>query len=184
MALTPKVLEKLIKEQIKSVLKEQAGIMKMPDDSLDKQIDDLLVDYESDAKIKKNEGFDFRSMTRRFLSTPFVLSEVDENKKGKDKLGAEKKKLTIDDIDIEEFAINVVRLIDNYDSLLEVRNTVARRAMNFLLENYDPSVVKQFELVLEDQHDIAIGKSKTEQEDEKSSPPAAGSGGMPGVGGT
>lgn len=179
MALTPKVLEKLIKEQIRSVLKEQMGMIeKQQDDSLDQQIDDLLVDYESDSKIKKNEGFDFRSMTRRFLTSSARLTEADEEKA--DKPEEAKQKLTLDDIDIEEFAINVVRLIDNYDSLLEVKNTITRRAMNFLLENYDPTVVKQFEIVLEDQHDIVPGKTKSDLEDEKTSPPAAGSGGWTG----
>ena len=157
--ITPKVLEKLIKEQIRNVLKEQRADEKQPDDSLDQQIDDLLVDYESDAKIKKNEGLDFRTMTRRFLTS--TLTEAEEEKEA----GGPKPKLTLDDIDVEEFATNVVRLIDNYDSLLEVRNTITRRAMNFLLENYDPAVVKQFEVVLEDQHDISLNKSKAEQED-------------------
>jgi len=176
MALTPKALEKLIKEQIRSVLKEQMGMVeKQPDDSLDQQIDDLLVDYESDAKIKKNEGFDFRSMTRRFLTMPRTLAEAEEGAQPPE----EKKKLALDDIDLEEFATSVVRLIDNYDSLLEVKNTITRRAMNFLFENYDPTVVKQFQVILEDQHDIVPGKSDAEQEDEKISPPAIGSGGMP-----
>lgn len=178
MALTPKALEKLIKEQIRSVLKEQMGLVqKQPDDSFDQQIDDLFVDYESDAKIKKNEGFDFRSMTRRFLTAPATLAEADEEKADKEET---KQKLTIDDIDVEEFATNVVRLVDNYDSLLEVKNTIARRAINFLLENYDPTVVKQFEIILEDQHDIVPGKTKSDLEDEKTSPPAAGSGGWTG----
>jgi hypothetical protein len=178
MALTPKGLEKIIKEQIRSILQEQPGglVEKQPEDSIDKQIDDLLIDYESDSKIKKNEGFDFRSMTRRFLLNTIPLTEAEE----KDAEAASPKtQLTLNDIDVEEFANHVVRLIDNYDSLLEVRNTIARRAINFLLENYEPTVVKQFEVVMEDQHDIVIGKSKADQEDEKSSPPAVGSGGMP-----
>lgn len=179
MGLTPKALEKLIKEQIRSVLKEQMGMVeKQSDDSLDQQIDDFLVDYESDAKIKKNEGFNFRSMTRRFLTMPTTLSEAEKEKEAS--ADEQKKKLTLDDIDVEEFATNVVRLIDNYDSLLEVKSTITRRAMNFLLENYDPTVVKQFEIVLEDQHDIVPGKSKSDLEDEKTSPPAAGSGGWTG----
>ena len=64
-------------------------------------------------------------------------------------------------------------MIDNYDSLLEVRNTLARRAMNFLSDNYSPDVVSQFKIVLEDEHDITVGKSKADEEDNEFPAPAA-----------
>lgn len=178
-------LKKLIKEQVRSVLKEEKE-ERLLEDSLDQQIDDFFADYESEAKVKKNEGFDFHSMTRRFLTT---LNEAegeeksDEEKPEEDKEQGEedKKKLTSEDIDVEEFAGSVVRLIDNYDSLLEVRNTIARRAMNFISKNYDESVVNEFKLVLQDQHDIEVGKSKSEVEDQKFPAPfAARSGGAGG----
>jgi hypothetical protein len=178
-------LKKIIREQIRSVLLEET-VKKELQDSLDQQVDDFLISYESDAKVKKNEGFDFRSMTRSFLSTTsrnLLEAEGDEEEeKPADEVGdeekpEEKKKLSAEDIDIEEFASSVVRLIDNYDSLLEVRNTLARRAMNFLSDNYSQDVVNQFKIVLEDEHDITVGKSKAEEEDnEFPSPVAAGAG--------
>jgi len=178
-------LKKIIREQIRSVLLEET-VKKELQDSLDQQVDDFLISYESDAKVKKNEGFDFRSMTRSFLSTTsrnLLEAEGDEEEeKPADEVGdeekpEEKKKLSAEDIDIEEFASSVVRLIDNYDSLLEVRNTLARRAMNFLSDNYSQDVVNQFKIVLEDEHDITVGKSKAEEEDnEFPTPVAAGAG--------
>lgn len=178
-------LKKIIREQIRSVLLEET-VKKELQDSLDQQVDDFLISYESDAKVKKNEGFDFRSMTRNFLSTTsrnLLEAEGDEEEEkpadetGDEEKPEEKKKLSAEDIDIEEFASNVVRLIDNYDSLLEVRNTLARRAMNFLSDNYSPDVVSQFKIVLEDEHDITVGKSKADEEDnEFPSPVAAGAG--------
>jgi hypothetical protein len=178
-------LKKIIREQIRSVLLEET-VKKELQDSLDQQVDDFLISYESDAKVKKNEGFDFRSMTRSFLSTTsrnLLEAEGDEEEEkpadetGDEEKPEEKKKLSAEDIDIEEFASNVVRLIDNYDSLLEVRNTLARRAMNFLSDNYSPDVVSQFKIVLEDEHDITVGKSKADEEDnEFPSPVAAGAG--------
>jgi hypothetical protein len=178
-------LKKIIREQIRSVLLEET-VKKELQDSLDQQVDDFLISYESDAKVKKNEGFNFRSMTRSFLSTAsrnLLEAEGDEEEeKPADEVGdeekpEEKKKLSAEDIDIEEFASSVVRLIDNYDSLLEVRNTLARRAMNFLSDNYSQDVVNQFKIVLEDEHDITVGKSKAEEEDnEFPSPVAAGAG--------
>lgn len=178
-------LKKIIREQIRSVLLEET-VKKELQDSLDQQVDDFLISYESDAKVKKNEGFDFRSMTRSFLSTTsrnLLEAEGDEEEEkpadeaGDEEKPEEKKKLSAEDIDIEEFASSVVRLIDNYDSLLEVRNTLARRAMNFLSDNYSQDVVTQFKIVLEDEHDITVGKSKAEEEDnEFPSPVAAGAG--------
>ena len=178
-------LKKIIREQIRSVLLEET-VKKELQDSLDQQVDDFLISYESDAKVKKNEGFDFRSMTRSFLSTTsrnLLEAEGDEEEEkpadetGDEEKPEEKKKLSAEDIDIEEFASSVVRLIDNYDSLLEVRNTLARRAMNFLSDNYSQDVVTQFKIVLEDEHDITVGKSKAEEEDnEFPTPVAAGAG--------
>ncbi|NBW57964.1 hypothetical protein EBR43_09350, partial [bacterium] len=140
-------LKKIIREQVKLLVE---GDKKELKDSLDQQVDDLLTSYESEAKTKKNEGLDFRMMTRRFLSSSTAqLLEADEDK-GSDKEKEEKKKLKMEDIDVEEFAGSVSRLIDNYDSLLEVRNTLARRAVNFLIENYEQDVVNEFKNVLED----------------------------------
>jgi len=184
-------LKKIIREQIRSVLLEET-VKKELQDSLDQQVDDFLISYESDAKVKKNEGFDFRSMTRSFLSTAsrnLLEAEGDEEEeKPADEMGdeekpEEKKKLSAEDIDIEEFASSVVRLIDNYDSLLEVRNTLARRAMNFLSDNYSPDVVSQFKIVLEDEHDITVGKSKADEEDNEFPAPAAARAGSGGGGG-
>lgn len=167
-------LKKIIKEQVQTLLNEQQNAKKELKDSLDQQVDDLLISYESDAKIKeKNEAVDFNSMTRKFLTT---LSEAEGDEK--EKVEEPKKKLTSEDINIEKFTSDVVRLIDNYDSLLEVRNTLARRAINFLMDNYDPSVANEFKIVLEDQHDISIGKSSyAEKDEEYPAPPAERSGG-------
>jgi hypothetical protein len=49
--------------------------------------------------------------------------------------------------------------------------------MNFLSDNYSQDVVTQFKIVLEDEHDITVGKSKAEEEDnEFPTPVAAGAG--------
>jgi len=162
-------LKKLIQEQVKSLLSEEKEKKEMKD-SLDQQVDDLLASYESESKTKKNEGLDFRMMTRRFLSATLLEAEEDKGKK-----------LTLEDIDVEDFAASVSRMIDNYDSLLEVKSTLARRAINFLIENYEEDVVKEFKIVLEQEHDISIGKTKSEVEVEEFQAPfadrAGGSGG-------
>jgi hypothetical protein len=145
-------------------------------DSIDSQIDSFFSDYETESKRSKNEGTDFRRFVRRFLTE----AEGDEKEEGKDKKDKDKKedkeeppkKLTIEDIDVDTFADSVVRLIDNYDSLLEVRNTILRRSVNFLSKNYSPDVAESYKVSLEEKHGLHVGKSKYD-EDEDFMPPAA-----------
>jgi len=66
-----------------------------------------------------------------------------------------------------------MRLADNYDALLEVRNTILRRAVNFLIDGYEPSVAETFKDSLLDVYGMEIGKSKSEVEDDNFEVPAA-----------
>lgn len=170
----------------KNVLKSLARLLREADeepqkeegeDSLDAQIDKYLSQYESEAKSSKNEGLDFRSMTRGFL-----LKEEgeDDSETESNSENEEETQLTEEDIDIQSFSSSIVRLIDNYDSLLEVRNTILRRATNFLAKNYSQGVVDIFKEELLETHDIEIGKSDSEKEDEFEPPKAGAAGPMGG----
>lgn len=142
------------------------------EDSLDAQVDKYLVSYESEAKLSKNEGLDFRSMTRR------ILTEKDEEGTDKDKPAEEPKKLSIEDLDVKSFVADVVRLVDNYDALLEVRNTILRRAVNHLVKNYEGDVVESFKEELLESYGMEIGVTQSEKQDkaEFQAPKAAAAG--------
>jgi hypothetical protein len=167
--LTVDQLRRLIVEEIQKNLLEVGEKDKKEEgeDSLDAQIDRYFADYESESKDAKLEGKDFRMMTRRFL----LEAEEDEKKE-------EPKKLTGEDIDVENFLDSVMRLVDNYDALLEVRNTILRRAINFLVKGYEPAVVDAFKENLMDIYGVEIGKSKSEVEDEEFPSPDADRAGM------
>lgn len=162
---------KLLREASKDEEKEKG------EDSIDSQIDQFFSDFEKEGKNAQLEGMHFRTTVRRFL----LEAEGDEEKGDeekpkddeKDKEAEEPKKLTIEDINVDSFADGVVRLIDNYDSLLEVRNTILRRAVNFLLKSYEPDVADSFKESLEERHGLEVGKSKSEKDDEEFQPPAA-----------
>lgn len=162
-------LRKLISEETRKIIVEVGEKdKKEKDDSLDAQIDKYLINYEAESKSAKNEGKDFRMMVRRFLI------EADEEEKDKDEdESEEKEKLTAEDLDIESFMTSVMRLIDNYDSLLEVRGTILKRASNFLLEGYEPDVTQSFKDSVFDVYGIKIGKSKEDIKDEEPQAPAA-----------
>jgi len=157
-SMTTGLLRKIISEEVKKVILESSE-KELKEDSIDMQIDSYFSDYESEAKELKAEGTDFRRLTRRFL-----LEADDESKKDKKDSEDDNKKLSIEDIDLESFATSVVRLIDNYDSLLEIKSTIAKRATNFLLKNYDSLAAKEFKEILSDQFDIFV--DHPEQEDE------------------
>jgi len=142
--------------------------------SLDAQVDKLLVQYESEAKTTKSEGLDFRMMTRRFLN------EADDDK---DASKDDESKMSLDDIDMNSFVNGVVRLIENYDSLLEVKNTLVRRAKSFLKKSYSADAVAAFEDLMRDEHSIVDGMSKEEVKDEDFQPPDAARAGGGGGGG-
>jgi hypothetical protein len=171
-------LRNLIAEEARRVLREvgEKDKKEESEDSLDAQVDKFLLDYEKESRSSKMEGRDFRMMTRRFLI------EADEDEEGKDEKKedeAEDKKLSEGDIDVEEFLNNVMRLVDNYDALLEVRNTILARAVNFLLKGYEPAVAAAFKESLMDSYGMEIGKSKSEVEDEEYHAPNADRAGPP-----
>lgn len=158
-----KNLVRILREAPESVEEEKG------EDSIDSQIDQYFSDFEKEGKNAQLEGRDFRRTTRRFL----LEAEEDEEKAEEKPKEEEPKKLTAEDINVDSFANGVVRLIDNYDSLLEVRNTIIRRAVNFLLKSYEPDVADSFKESLEEKHGLQVGKSKQEQADEEFQPPSA-----------
>lgn len=159
------------------------------EDSLDDQIDRYLNEYESEAKSAKTEGLDWRRTLRRLFEAEGdeeggeeepAEDEGEEGEEGEE----EPKKLTTEDIKVDNFLDSVMRLVDNYDSLLEVRNTILRRAVNFLNKNYEPDVAEQFKENLRESYGFDIGRSSADVSDEQfPAPPADRASGAGGGGG-
>ncbi len=155
-------------------------------DSLDSQVDRYLAQYEGEAKTAKTEGLDFRMMTRRFLNEAGEDEEDEEEEPAaaeEPEAPTEPTKMTLEDIDLQSFANSVIRLVDNYDSLLEVRSTLARRAINFVAKAYDPDVVEELKRVLRDEHGLIPGESPMDTDAEEFVAPAADRAGSGGEGG-
>ena len=144
-------------------------------DSLDSQIDRYLSDYEAEAINAVHEGQNFRYLTQRLLR---------EKDKEKDKKQVDTKnmppampsKKSIGDIDVRSYADSIARLITNINNLIETKNTILRRAINTLNKSYDPMVVRQLEIMLEDEHGLAIDKSEKDIADNIHVPSAANAG--------
>jgi hypothetical protein len=127
--------------------------------SLDSQVDRFLINYEKQAKSQQSEAHDHGRCG---------LYEAGEVQQGSGKMG-------LDDINLESFANDVQRLINNYDNLLEIRNTIARRASNFLRKQYDDDVIGAFEEVLREEHGIDAGDDSVPSEEDHTAQRAWGS---------
>lgn len=152
------------------------------EDSLDAQVDKFLIAYEADSKEIKKESFNFRSSMRALL-----LEEEEEEEETDDAEDAEDepadalvKKLPAEDLNMEEFVNNVMRLVENYDSLLEIRDTILKRALNFIAKNYKKDAPRNFEDTILDLYGVKIGSSSQDVADEINPAPLAGAAGPAG----
>lgn len=161
-------------------------------DSIDAQIDKKLMEYEGESKTAKNEGLDYRSLAYRIL----FEADADEEEPAADDAGDDDlesalggeggeptevaAKMSLDDIEIYEFASNVARLIDNVENLIEFRDTIMKRSMNFLKKSYDATVLEQYTQIMDKQFDIVVGENDVDKEFEITPPPAVGAGVPPG----
>jgi len=159
--------------KLKQLLREASAIPQgaQGEDSIDRQIDHYLSEYEASSKHSKNEGrLDFISVARR------LMREADDDaddKKAAAPSAPVNNKLSADDIDVAEFANNVDRLIENVSSLLEFQGTITRRAFNYLAKTYDDSVTEEFSRIMRSQYGIEPGETKDEVEAEDYQAPRA-----------
>lgn len=121
--------------------------------SLDSQIDNFFVKLESGRFLQ--EQADERWMTRQFL-------EAADDKPG---------------FDPHKFTMGVMRLVNNYDTLLDVQDTIIRRAEKYLRDNKSPEMAKEFMDELDDSFGYKPGESSAMKEFEYEAPPAVRSGG-------
>jgi len=174
------------------------------EDSVDNQIDNYLSQYERTAKDSLKEGKDWRSTIKRLLREADDEPEEEEEDPPEDEEGNEEEgegdeegseedsedtepeKLTESDIDLGQFSNDVARLIENYDSLLEIKNTILRRSLKYLNDSYDKSTLNKFKEILMDEHGLEVGATNKDKEERYSAPPAeraVGAGGGGGGGG-
>lgn len=133
-------------------------------DSVDDQIDALMIKYEKSSVRSKNETSLEESL--KLLDLKFLIeqeeaesedNEADEAPKTdtddevQDPSGSEDVTVTepaeeilIPDLDVDEFTHRVVRLVSNYENLLRVEEAIINRAKNYLDENYGDVFVNAF----------------------------------------
>ena len=166
-----KNIRKLKLGDLRRILKEEMNLEaehKEKHDSVDGQIDRFFAKLEGDAVDSVNEVFDWRSATRRLLEA----DDEDEDDASDDQPPTPQKK-TLDDIDVDEFSAGIIRLVRNFDNLIETRSTIVRRAVNFLSKTYDDNVKESFLSILRDDEGLSPDQSEREVEQDNFTAPIA-----------
>lgn len=138
-------------------------------DSVDDQIDALILRYES-ASIRKEASLNesLKNMNLRFLfeqeeeppadeppadEPPAAEPAADEpaSEETPDPSGSDDMTVTapaddqnIPDLDVDKFTMRVVRLVNNYKNLLNIEESIINRTKTFLDENYGEVFVEEF----------------------------------------
>lgn len=79
------------------------------------------------------------------------------------------------ELDALTFADNVARLVEKHESLLDIRGTIVRRALNWVTKNYDAKQSKEVKQILEGNFGITPDNANDSYEDDMA-PPAKGAG--------
>lgn len=140
---------------------------KPANDSVDDQIDALLLRYET-SSIRKEPSINesLANLNLRFLieqeepaddapeeeaAEDASEAEAEEAAEPAEPSGSEDISVSepaenqeVPDLDVDRFANRVVRLLNNYQSLLNVEEAVLNRAKTFLDENYGDEFVQAF----------------------------------------
>jgi len=138
------------------------------DDSVDDQIDSLILLYEKRA-IRDEEDQLMESLSKTSLR---YLFEQDEEEPAaeepaaddSDPVGSEEatapvaESEPVPDLDIDKFTIKVARLIMSHRQLLDIETAIINRTKNFLDENYGDKFVVRYLDILEEQFGISLGE--------------------------
>jgi len=159
-------------------------------DSVDDQIDALLLRYESasireDREVEINESL--RKLNLKFLieqasdappeeppaedapDSPAPPEEESDDKKDEppDPSGSGDMSVTapaenqeVPDLDIDKFAMRTIRLVNNYKNLLNIEEAIINRAKNFLDENYGEVFVDEFLETLNTKYGLDLDEFK------------------------
>lgn len=154
MSLTAKLIRKIILEEMEAQLDEK---LRLPADSVDDQIDALLIKFESES-IKTESAT--RSLSALLFEAPEDDDEDDEE--GPSAVGSEERDQELSaepikpPVEIDQFTKKVVRLLENYESLLDIKTVIINRARNYLIENYDEAAADALEDTLDTDYGISL----------------------------
>ena len=192
-----KDLIQMIREQFSLMLLEQEEETPQGDEpdtksssSVDDQIDELFLQYE------KLSLPDEEQMLQEMISKGslrFILEQEEPEEEAEEEAAiedvdeedaddAEDDSMVPDEvspsIDIGTFATKVARLAEMPQKVLDLKNAIINRAVQYLEQNYDDNVAKDFENALLDRFQLAVPENEIENlvAADLPAPPAVGAG--------
>jgi len=205
-----KELKQLIAEQFAQMISEQeadeAPDADEPDapspSSVDEQIDALLLQYEKMSLPSEEE------MIREVLnakSLKFILEQEEEgdeeeeeteevevaaaDEEAEEEDPNEEEEVAEEDLavenptfDVATFALKVARLAEVPEKVLDLKDTIINRAIQYVSSNYDELVAKEVEQTLMDNYDLALPEEEVEKVVASDLPAPAAVGAGPGGG--
>jgi hypothetical protein len=152
---------------------EKKKMKKYIDDSVDAVIDKYIIGYEENSLEIKNESFNYKNFILRS-----ILNEADEELEDNPELDSIEDESNSDyALNINEFAKDVARLHDNYESLIDIQGIILKRVYNFLERNYSKDITKEFQKILKVNFELEVERTKNEMETDFTAPYAKRSGG-------
>ncbi len=110
------------------------------DDTIDGEVNNLLSDFEAEAVASAEQEAALKGES--FIHKKPIANLLFE----------------ADDVtfDVGHFANNIARVIDNYQTLLDVEKMIFDKAKSFIIAKYGEPIADQFESILSDQHQISF----------------------------
>ena len=133
-------------------------------DSVDDQIDSLLIKFESESLREDNEERDLNESLHN-MTLKWLLREQEAFDPAADKEATTGSEIQDEDepaeedkpdLDIDTFSAKIARLVMNFQQLLKVETAIVNRTANFLENEYDEEHAERFYAILENQFDIEI----------------------------
>ena len=134
------------------------------------QEEEVEVSPDEEASLKKPLEAQVDAVLGDFELAAIKSAQVNENLNIQMLLTEE-----VVEFDIDTFASNVARLIDNYDTLLDLESAIYFRALNIIQKNY-ADYVDAFKQIMHDRHRFDFGDVRDDPIKD-SAPLALGSGG-------
>ena len=201
-----KQLRALIQEQVSEMMSEQE-VAETPDAdapdttspaSVDEQIDELLLQYEKLSLPSEEEEL-LEMMKNASLRMILEQEEVDVEVDAEEEEGeadaeaeaeteegeADSEEETeeapaekVPSLDIGSFALKVARLAEMPEKVLDLKDAIINRSIQYLQTNYNDNVAKEFESALMDRFQLAVPEEEVEVvvASDLPSPPAVGAG--------
>jgi hypothetical protein len=176
MKLTTEYIRQLIKEEIDTATEPKTRLSMT---SIDDQIDSLFIKFEKESIKEEPDGeepaeeepVEESRRIRSLAQLMFEAPEDDEEAEPAEEAPADEEPTSVGSeerdeewsaepqkppIDMDQFVQRIVRLVENYNSLLDIPTVIVQRAENYIQVNYDDAAAQDFSDKLEMNHGISL----------------------------